>query len=906
MTLAPAIEIGNGASPTPGPGKALGTARETGSASQAAATSAAGSPQGFRAGWQSLLASMGAGGEDLIPAGSNQTGSNLIGSEVLSGSMPALSSRAEAVSESTAAAANPASGAGLGLQRKTGQESAVPSSSAEGSQALAAQPGAAAAAQTALNQAAAPGPVVSRSVASRTGRADRTAEPESKSSRRARSTETTQATQSRTVAGEALPGVVPAAILGLQTPPVTVSLPVQASDVNRAANGATSKAVGSAWTLTDGVSGIPSIIGAQPASPTDLFRPAKFSPANSSPASLSPASVPTLNGTGTATDGLSFSHASEARADRRVASPGSGQALSEPLPEQAQLERPAVSQRAMAATDTGRGETALSATLQSSVETVAPGQAAEQLPRLVSTPASRPDAETHARIDSGAAAGAYRSQSLVPVQSAVLASASSRQSGADQASGANAAQRPAPAPAAVLASSPALAQSADSDGAHGIVSDQGQIAKQAPAVASFPVSNSTSRQTLTLGGDINALQLPTAEPASVPGASRDAIQAPVPTRTAAQATMSGASAGVIPLASQSAVQMQASGWNVAQAIAPSPVPTESSTLGAGPNAGPILSSSSRLDPQQTLVSGPPQMGVAAANQGVAGAAIPADSLNQSLAAVSVLPMQAGQAQSASAAGNKPVSSLSGKGATPGSWRSAGGAGRPDPASQLKHLTDSQGAGPVVDASAMMRDPAGAHGSGSAAGDSAGGRAASSGGPTPSEAVGARDADSGAGQPPGVEAGPQRAEAGFQDPSLGWVSVRADRNDGGVHAELVAGSADAAQALSGHMEGLNTYLTDHHTPVETLTLSSPASSWTASGGNQGSDFGSGQGTQQDTSHQGAGQHTPQEAATSVAAGFLSASSVLQTTAASGLAAWPGGADASTLLAAPGGVHISVMA
>jgi hypothetical protein len=50
----------------------------------------------------------------------------------------------------------------------------------------------------------------------------------------------------------------------------------------------------------------------------------------------------------------------------------------------------------------------------------------------------------------------------------------------------------------------------------------------------------------------------------------------------------------------------------------------------------------------------------------------------------------------------------------------------------------------------------------------------------------------------IHAGTQRAEAGYLDSALGWVGVRADLSGGGVHAQLVPGSADAAQALDGHL------------------------------------------------------------------------------------------------------------
>ncbi len=68
-------------------------------------------------------------------------------------------------------------------------------------------------------------------------------------------------------------------------------------------------------------------------------------------------------------------------------------------------------------------------------------------------------------------------------------------------------------------------------------------------------------------------------------------------------------------------------------------------------------------------------------------------------------------------------------------------------------------------------------------------------------------------------GHTQAEAGYQDPVLGWVGVRAETSGGMVHATLVPPSQDAAQALSGHIAGLHTYLAENHTPVETLNLAS---------------------------------------------------------------------------------------
>ena len=70
----------------------------------------------------------------------------------------------------------------------------------------------------------------------------------------------------------------------------------------------------------------------------------------------------------------------------------------------------------------------------------------------------------------------------------------------------------------------------------------------------------------------------------------------------------------------------------------------------------------------------------------------------------------------------------------------------------------------------------------------------------------------------THAGPRQAEAGYQDRELGWVAVRAQVSPDGIHAAVVPGSAAAAQALAGHLAGLNTHLAEQHTPIAGLTLS----------------------------------------------------------------------------------------
>lgn len=72
----------------------------------------------------------------------------------------------------------------------------------------------------------------------------------------------------------------------------------------------------------------------------------------------------------------------------------------------------------------------------------------------------------------------------------------------------------------------------------------------------------------------------------------------------------------------------------------------------------------------------------------------------------------------------------------------------------------------------------------------------------------------------IHAASQHAEAGFQDPALGWVGVRADMSGGGIHAAVVPGSADAAQALAGHLAGLTAHLAAQHMEVHSVTVAAP--------------------------------------------------------------------------------------
>jgi len=52
----------------------------------------------------------------------------------------------------------------------------------------------------------------------------------------------------------------------------------------------------------------------------------------------------------------------------------------------------------------------------------------------------------------------------------------------------------------------------------------------------------------------------------------------------------------------------------------------------------------------------------------------------------------------------------------------------------------------------------------------------------------------------IHARDNRAEAGFEDPSIGWVRVRAHVDASGVHASVIPGSTEAAEALGAHVSG----------------------------------------------------------------------------------------------------------
>jgi len=134
---------------------------------------------------------------------------------------------------------------------------------------------------------------------------------------------------------------------------------------------------------------------------------------------------------------------------------------------------------------------------------------------------------------------------------------------------------------------------------------------------------------------------------------------------------------------------------------------------------------------------------------------------------------------------------------------------------------------------LVRDPAAATATAASANSETGSAATAASTISSKDIFAALDADPGAGTPTWMHAGARQAEAGFHDPELGWVSVRADASGGAVHAAVIPGSEQAAQTLSGHLTGLNDYLSTHHSSVESLTLAAPEATSGSAAMNQNS-------------------------------------------------------------------------
>jgi hypothetical protein len=209
----------------------------------------------------------------------------------------------------------------------------------------------------------------------------------------------------------------------------------------------------------------------------------------------------------------------------------------------------------------------------------------------------------------------------------------------------------------------------------------------------------------------------------------------------------------------------------------------------------------------------------------------------------------------------------------------------------------QTASRVMDSTPQTRDLAAANLPASLTGGASRASAGSTASPAARETFAVLDGETVNASPTWIHTGTQRAEAGFHDPALGWIGVRADSASGGVHASLVPDSADAAQALGGHMAGLNAYLIEQHTPVQTLTVAAPESRSVGSSTDQ---------TGSQGMHQGAGQDSGQGSYSETLSHAPQGTTAVTEAASSIEAAPDGRPEASAPAIGLGGSHISVMA
>jgi hypothetical protein len=224
-----------------------------------------------------------------------------------------------------------------------------------------------------------------------------------------------------------------------------------------------------------------------------------------------------------------------------------------------------------------------------------------------------------------------------------------------------------------------------------------------------------------------------------------------------------------------------------------------------------------------------------------------------------------------------------------------------PAERTDHHGETQSASRIVELRPGIDELSGTNAVASTARGAIAGPAGPSAASVNREVFTALDARMTAATPALPHAGAQRAEAGFHDPSLGWVGVRADSEGGGIHASLVPGSTGAAQALGTQMPGLSSYLAEQHTPVQTLTLAAPENHAAAYSLDQGGSQGLQQGMGQNTG-QSAGQGTDPEALLSP-----QQSSSPSTTVPSEMeASANGGLGENGETTRPGGQHVSVIA
>jgi hypothetical protein len=166
-------------------------------------------------------------------------------------------------------------------------------------------------------------------------------------------------------------------------------------------------------------------------------------------------------------------------------------------------------------------------------------------------------------------------------------------------------------------------------------------------------------------------------------------------------------------------------------------------------------------------------------------------------------------------------------------------------------------------------------------------------PTGRDAFTALDSATAGPAAPWIHTSAHHAEAGYLDPSLGWVSVRADATSAGVHAALVPASPEAASVLGNHLAGLNAWLAEHRDHSATVTLAPETGGSPSSGSQPGNSTNHQQGHTQSSDRNITQPEGGSAASTSRRENSASDPSVAQPPA--GIPAWNGS-----------GVHLSVMA
>ena len=227
----------------------------------------------------------------------------------------------------------------------------------------------------------------------------------------------------------------------------------------------------------------------------------------------------------------------------------------------------------------------------------------------------------------------------------------------------------------------------------------------------------------------------------------------------------------------------------------------------------------------------------------------------------------------------PVASPPGAGVrpSPGRFRETGNSAAAASSDRLPSPQLAGWAVPAASASGMAAPPSGT------AGHAAQTLPAAAAG----ETFAALDAHAGPEAPVWLHAGAQHAEAGFQDPALGWIGVRAELSGGAIHASIVPGSGEAAQALGVHLPALHAHLAEHQVALAALSMQTSAG---------------GSGEQGRQMQQGTGNNPPQQDQTA-APGAPPASAAHGQRAA----AVPSPHSEPPWMPAPGtGAHISVMA